>query len=64
MVTNLISNVVNVIFNYLLIGGNLGFPELGVRGAAMRHRAGHGVRLCPEHRLCPAEGQLYQPALG
>lgn len=35
MVTNLISNLVNVIFNYLLIGGNLGFPALGVRGAAI-----------------------------
>lgn len=35
MMTNLISNVVNVIFNYLLIGGNFGFPELGVEGAAL-----------------------------
>ena len=35
MVTNIISNVVNVIFNYLLIGGNFGFPALGVRGAAI-----------------------------
>ncbi len=35
MITNLISNVVNVIFNYLLIGGNFGFPALGVRGAAI-----------------------------
>lgn len=35
MVTNLISNIVNVICNYLLIGGKLGFPALGVRGAAI-----------------------------
>lgn len=35
MVTNVISNLVNVIFNYLLIGGNFGFPALGVRGAAI-----------------------------
>lgn len=35
MVTNIISNSVNVVFNYLLIGGNLGFPALGVRGAAI-----------------------------
>ncbi len=35
MVTNVISNTVNVIFNYLLIGGNFGFPALGVRGAAL-----------------------------
>lgn len=35
MTTNVISNTVNVIFNYLLIGGNFGFPALGVRGAAI-----------------------------
>jgi putative MATE family efflux protein len=35
MITNVISNLVNVIFNYLLIGGNFGFPKLGIRGAAI-----------------------------
>jgi putative MATE family efflux protein len=35
MRTNLTSNIVNVIFNYLLIGGKLGFPALGVKGAAL-----------------------------
>lgn len=35
MRTNLTSNAVNVLFNYLLIGGNLGFPALGVKGAAI-----------------------------
>ena len=35
MVYNLIANVVNVIFNWLLIYGNLGFPELGVAGASL-----------------------------
>ena len=35
MRTNLASNTVNVIFNYLLIGGKLGFPALGVNGAAL-----------------------------
>ncbi len=35
MITNGISNSVNVIFNYLLIGGNFGFPALGIRGAAI-----------------------------
>lgn len=35
MTTNLISNSVNVIFNYLLIGGNFGFPKLGIEGAAI-----------------------------
>lgn len=35
MTTNLISNTVNVVFNYLLIGGNFGFPKLGIEGAAI-----------------------------
>lgn len=35
MWTNLVSNGVNVVFNYLLIQGRMGFPALGVRGAAI-----------------------------
>ncbi len=35
MRTNLVSNTVNIIFNYLLIQGHFGFPALGIRGAAM-----------------------------
>lgn len=33
--SNLTNNAVNIVFNYLLIGGNFGFPALGVRGAAI-----------------------------
>ena len=35
MRTNITSSVVNVVFNYLLIGGNFGFPALGITGAAI-----------------------------
>ncbi len=35
MKTNILSNVVNVIFNFLLIEGRLGFPRLEVTGAAL-----------------------------
>lgn len=35
MYTNIAANLVNVTFNYLLIGGKFGFPELQVRGAAI-----------------------------
>ena len=35
MVYNLIANVVNVIFNWLLIYGNLGMPMMGVAGASL-----------------------------
>ena len=34
MIATIIANLVNVLFNYLLIGGNFGFPKMGVRGAA------------------------------
>lgn len=35
MRTNITSNTVNIIANYLLINGNLGFPALGIKGAAI-----------------------------
>lgn len=35
MRTNVTSNIVNIIFNYLLIGGHFGFPALGIVGAAL-----------------------------
>ncbi len=35
MRTNVTSNIVNMIGNYLLIGGNFGFPALGIMGAAL-----------------------------
>lgn len=33
--TNLTSSIINIIFNYLLIGGKFGFPTLGIKGAAI-----------------------------
>ena len=33
--TNMTSNIVNIILNYLLITGRWGFPALGIRGAAL-----------------------------
>lgn len=34
-VTNIVSTMVNMTLNWLLIGGNLGFPALGIQGAAI-----------------------------
>lgn len=35
MVINLTANSVNLLFNWLLIGGRMGFPALGTKGAAI-----------------------------
>ncbi|MEG0766491.1 MAG: MATE family efflux transporter, partial [Clostridia bacterium] len=40
MYVNIVANLVNVVFNYLLIGGNLGFPRMGVAGAALASAIG------------------------
>lgn len=35
MVTNITSNTINIIMNYMLIEGHCGFPSLGIHGAAI-----------------------------
>lgn len=45
MLYNLTANVVNVILNYLLIEGNLGFPRMEVAGASLATMLGQVVAL-------------------
>lgn len=45
LVSNVVSFIVNIIVNYLLIGGHLGFPALGVAGSAIATIAGNTVAL-------------------
>ena len=40
MVTNITANLINVCLNYVLINGKLGFPAMGVRGAALATACG------------------------
>jgi putative MATE family efflux protein len=42
---NTAANLVNVFFNYCLIGGNLGFPAMGVAGASLATVIGQCVAL-------------------
>jgi putative MATE family efflux protein len=42
---NTVSNLVNVFFNYCLIGGNWGFPAMGVAGASLATVIGQCVAL-------------------
>ncbi len=43
MRTNVTANMVNMVFNYLLIGGKFGFPALGIKGAAIATVFGYFV---------------------
>lgn len=43
MKTNVAANLVNLAFNYLLIGGHFGFPALGITGAAIATAIGNFV---------------------
>ena len=42
-ITNIVANVVNIFLNYCLIGGNFGFPALGVKGAAIATAIGNSI---------------------
>lgn len=46
MRTNLTSNLVNVVFNFLLIEGRFGFPAWGIQGAAIATVIGSFVAFC------------------
>ena len=46
MRTNMTANIVNIVFDYLLIGGRLGFPALGIRGAAVATVIGTAAGCC------------------
>ena len=64
MTTNLVSNVVNICFNYLLIGGNFGFPALGVRGAAIATVIGTVCACCMSIASClHKDGFIYLGAV-
>lgn len=60
MVTNMTANLVNLVFNYLLINGRFGFPRWGVAGAAVATALGNLIAfllsvhsiLVPGHFLC------------
>ena len=43
MWVNIASNLINVFFNYCLIGGHLGFPRMEVQGAALASAIGMGA---------------------
>lgn len=60
MTTNLVANTVNVIFNFLLINGHLGFPRLGVTGAAIATALGNLIALFMSLRsVMNADGFLH-----
>ena len=59
MKTNVTANIVNVIFNYLLIGGNLGFPRWGVAGAAVATTLGNFVALCMAIRSITSKRSVF-----
>lgn len=43
LVTNILANAINILFNFLLINGNWGFPALGIAGAAIATVIGNSI---------------------
>lgn len=62
MRTNVTSNVINIIFNYLLIEGHMGFPALGIEGAALATVLGTVVAsVMSVLSICKPEGFISIP---
>lgn len=53
---NLVSNIINVIFNYLLIFGHFGFPRLGIAGASLATILGQLIAFLLALRVITKEG--------
>jgi len=58
MVYNIVANLVNILFNWILIGGNLGAPALGVAGASIATVIGQCVGTVMAFR-CVLSGKYY-----
>ena len=60
MTTNLTANIINLIFNYLLIGGRFGFPRWGVMGAAIATALGNFIAFVMSlHSILQARQQSF-----
>lgn len=54
---NLFANIINIIFNWLLINGNLGFPALGIQGVAIATIIGQSVGFFISWFYCRSSNQ-------